>query len=146
MDKQLQDQAAGTPQSLEEVARGRVCPCLPLEGLRSEGLLLEGPPSEGPTLTTFADLPLTWLPMATVEEACEETAGLEASVAEPSLEEGTSGKAAGLHLEEEWRAQDHELWNQEIQSSECVITLILLKLESRVKTYYSCPCSWHSSG
>lgn len=136
MDKQLQDQAAGTPQGLEEVARGRVCPRLPLEGL----------PSEGPPLATFADLPLTWLPVATVEEACEETAGLDASVVEPSLEEGTSGKAAGLHLEEERCALDLELWNQEIQLSACVITLILFNLESRIKTYCSCPCSWHSSG
>lgn len=82
VDQQLQDQAAGNLQHLEEVAQGRVYPCLPLVVLPSVGL------------------PLAYLSGGTVVEtsgvACWVTAVLEASVAGPLLEEGPSGKAAGL--------------------------------------------------
>lgn len=81
VDRLLQDQAAGNLQDLEEVAQGRVYPCLPSEGLPS---------------VPFAGLPLAWLPGVTVGESCGATAGLEASVADPLLEEGMRGKAAGL--------------------------------------------------
>lgn len=98
VDQQLQDQAAGNLQGLEEVAQGRVSPCLPSEGLPSVPL---------------AGLPLAWLLGVTVGETCGVTAGLEASVVDPLLEEGVSGKAAGLQslFEEEGCAWDLGLHN-----------------------------------
>lgn len=71
VDQQDQDQAAGTLQVLEEVAQGRVSPCLPLEGL-----------------------PSAWLLAVTVGETCGAIVGLEASVAVPLQEVGVPGKAA----------------------------------------------------
>lgn len=79
VDQQLQDQAAGNPQGLVEVAQGRVSPCLPLEGLPS--VLLAG-------------LPLAWLLVVTVGETCGATVDLGASVAVPLQEVGVPGKAA----------------------------------------------------
>lgn len=78
---------------------------LPSVGLTSVGLPLAGLPSVG--------LPLTCLLGGTVVETsgetCEVTAGLEASVAGPLLEEGVFGKAAELQsLQEEGSAWDLE--------------------------------------
>ena len=112
VDQQLQDQAAGNLQHLEEVAQGRVYPCLPLVVLPSVRLPL--------VVLLSVRLPLVVLPsvrlplvvlqsvglllaclsgvtvVETSEVAFGVTAGLEVSAAGPLLEEGPFGKAAGL--------------------------------------------------
>lgn len=93
VDLQLQDQAAGNLQGLEEVAQGRVDPCLPLVDLSLTCLL---------TVTV----------VGTSGGTCGATAGLVPSVAGPLLEEGMFGNAAGLQsLEGEGSAWDLGLHN-----------------------------------
>lgn len=97
MDRQLQDQAAGNLQGLEEVAQGRVSPCLPSEGLPSK---------------STAGLP----PGVTVD--------LGASAAGPSPEEGMLGKAAGLQssLEEAGCGWDLGLHDEGTQPGEDTVS------------------------
>lgn len=96
VEQQPQELAEGTPQGLEEMAQGRVYPCPPWEGPP-----WEGPPWEGP--------PLACSRKATVEETFGATEGREASVADPYLEDGASGRAAGPQAGEGGRVQGLDL-------------------------------------
>lgn len=68
VERQHQERAVRTHQDLEEVAQGRVYPCLPWEAPP-----WEAPPWEGPPCSQ----------KATVEETSGATEGQEASVADP---------------------------------------------------------------
>lgn len=124
MDQQLQDQAAGNLQGPEEVARGRVYPCLPSEGLPSK---------------STAGLP----PGVTVGESCRATADLGASAAGPSPEEGMLGKAAGLQssLEEAGCGWDLGLHDEGTQPGEDIVSSTETLQMSQSQTYHSCPSS-----